>query len=169
MLRIECDSLIDEFDDPVTRAIRKYDAHPSILKIKENIIEVGSFSFHSIDLESVVNEIASLCTSKATPKDSIPVQVIKDNYDIFAYKIFTDFNTSINDSSFPSNQKYADVSPVYKKGDKLDKSNYRTLAYYQHYLKSLKDCYFTKSIDLWILNWLFISVDFVRIWEHKTA
>ena len=127
-VKIECDFFIDEFDDPVTRAIRKYDAHPSILKIKENIIEVESFSFHSIDLESVVNEIASLCTSKATPKDSIPVQIIKDNYDIFAYKIFTDFNTSINDGSFPSNQKYADVSPVYKKGDKLDKSNYRPVS-----------------------------------------
>ena len=57
---------------------------------------------------------------KSHPKDSIPVQIIKDNYDIFAYKIFTDFNTSINDGTFPSNQKYAGVSPVYKKGDKLE-------------------------------------------------
>ena len=126
---IESDPLVDEFNlDPVTIAIKKYDTHPSVLKIKENNIDVETFSFQTIDLESVIHEIALLSPSKATPKDSIPVNIIKHNNDIFAFKICIDFNSSIKGGTFPSNQKYADVSPVFKKGVKLDKSNYRPVS-----------------------------------------
>ena len=126
---IESDPLVDELNlDPVTIAIKKYDTHPSVLKIKENNIDVETFSFQTIDLESVIHEIALLSPSKATPKDSIPVNIIKNNNDIFAFKICIDFNSSIKGGTFPSNQKYADVSPVFKKGVKLDKSNYRPVS-----------------------------------------
>ena len=66
-----------------------------------------------------------LNTSKATPKDSIPSNIIKDNYDIFAYKIF---NFSVNSGIFPNNLKNADTSPVFKNGPKLDKTNYRPVS-----------------------------------------
>ena len=128
-VNIESDALVDELNlDPVTIAIKKYDTHPSVLRIKENNIDVETFSFQTIDLKSVVHEIALLGNSKATPKDSIPVNIIKDNNDIFAFKICVDFNSSIKDGTFPSNQKYADVSPIFKKGVKLDKSNYRPVS-----------------------------------------
>ena len=98
--------------DPINRAIQKYEKHPSILKIKENIDGSDIFSFHPTDLESVIREILLLNKSKATPKDSIPPNIIKENYDIFAYKIFIDFNFSVNFGTFPSNQNLADISPV---------------------------------------------------------
>ena len=106
--------------DPVDEAIKKYEMHPSILKIKENMGEQNSFTFHPIDMESVIQEINLLNTSKATPKDSIPIHIIKDNYDIFAYKLAIDFNFAINSGTFPNNLKY-----VFKKRNRLDKSNYR--------------------------------------------
>ena len=114
--------------DSVNKAIKKYETHSSILKIKDSRGEQNSFSFHAIDLESVVQEIIMLNTSKATPKDSIPSNIIKDNYDIFAYKIFIDFNFSVNSGIFPNNLKNADISPVFKKGPKLDKTNYRPVS-----------------------------------------
>ena len=111
--------------DPINRVIQKNEKHPSILKIKENIDGSDIFSFQPTDLESVIREILLLNTSKATPKDSIPPNIIKEYYDIFAYKIFIDFNFSVNFGTFPSNQKLADISPVFKKGGHLVKSNYR--------------------------------------------
>ena len=44
------------------------------------------------------------------------------------YKIFIDFNTSVVTGIFPSNLKHADVSPVFKKGTRLEKSNYRPIS-----------------------------------------
>ena len=40
-------------------------------------------------------------------------------------KLFTDFNHSVDSGLFPSNLKYADATPVYKKGESVDKNNYR--------------------------------------------
>ena len=52
--------------DPVHKAINKYDKHPSILIINE--IETNKqekFSFQPIELESIIQEILALDTSKA--------------------------------------------------------------------------------------------------------
>ena len=43
--------------NPVLKAIRKYENHPSILKIKEAINELEHFTFHPTNLESVFKEI----------------------------------------------------------------------------------------------------------------
>ena len=55
-------------------------------------------------------------------------QVIKDNYDIFSYKLANDFKFSVNSGIYPENMKYADVSPAFKNGDRLDKGNYRPVS-----------------------------------------
>ena len=45
-------------DDPICRAIRKYENHPSILKVKEvDSTERQHFSFQPTNLESVIHEI----------------------------------------------------------------------------------------------------------------
>ena len=115
--------------DPVPKAINKYDKHPSILKMNE--IETNKqekISFQPIELESIIQEILALDTSKASPKDSIPPKIIKDNCDIFTKKLFSDFNFSVTSGIYPDNLKYADVSPAFKKGDHLDKENYRPVS-----------------------------------------
>ena len=66
----------------------------------------------------------SLNTSKATPKDSIPFKILKENCDILGYKLVIDFNHSLKTETFPNNQKYAGVSPIFKKQDTLNISNY---------------------------------------------
>ena len=45
-----------------------------------------------------------------------------------AHKLSIDFNVSIYHGTFPNNLKYADVSPAYKKGDRLNKCNYRSVS-----------------------------------------
>ena len=60
------EDLID--NDPINKAIRKYENHPSILKIKENYQSTRErFSFSSTVLEEVAIEIKALDTKKLAP------------------------------------------------------------------------------------------------------
>ena len=78
--------------------------------------------------ENLYNEILLLNPSKAFPKDSIPPNVIKHHCDIFALKLHIDFNISIDTGIFPTNLKLADITPVHKKGDRTDKTEYRPVS-----------------------------------------
>ena len=51
-----------------------------------------------------------------------------ENCDILSQRLQADFNVSINNSTFPDNMKFADVTPAHKKGDRTDKSNYRPVS-----------------------------------------
>ena len=55
----------------------------------------------------------------------IPIRVLKENADIFATYICGFFNESIKKSAFPSILKNANITPVFKKGYRCSKENYR--------------------------------------------
>ena len=116
----------DEFD-PVLKAIKKNSAHPSILSIKEKMNN-NVFSFRKVTYEEILIEINSLDTSKSPQSEDIPFKIIKDNADIFANFILQNFNKCIIDGKFPDQLKKADVSPVFKKGNHNDKTNYRPVS-----------------------------------------
>ena len=63
-------------------------------------------------------------TSKSTQSEDIPFKIIKDNADSFANFIFKNFNKCNIDGKFPDQSKKADVSPVFKKRNYNDKTNY---------------------------------------------
>ena len=64
-------------EDPVFKAVNKYEKHPSVLKIKAVNGDREHFTFLPTNLESVINEILALNGSKATPRDSIPAKINK--------------------------------------------------------------------------------------------
>ena len=86
------------------------------------------FSFRKVTYEEILIEINSLDTSKSPQSEDIPFKIIKDNADIFANFILQNFNKCIIDGKFPDQLKKADVSPVYKKGNHNDKTNYRPVS-----------------------------------------
>ena len=113
-----------EENDPILKAIEKYENHPSILKINETTSRNECFHFKHTDLKSVITEINNLNESKSSPIESMPAKVLKDISDTLAPKIVTDFNLSVTTGSFPQKQKLADVTPIFKKEDKLPSSQY---------------------------------------------
>ena len=113
--------------DPVVKAIKKYSAHPSILRIKEKMNN-NVFSFRKVTHEVIVSEINSLDTSKSTRSEDITFKIIKDNADIFANFILQNLKKRIIDEKFPDQLKQADVSPIFKKGNHNDKTNYRPVS-----------------------------------------
>ena len=102
-----------DINDPIFKAIKKYEMHPSIKKISEFISITEKFNFSSIscdDMKCIVND---LDISKATVYSSIPSKVFKQTFDICSDIITNMYNNnSTIAATFPSNMKYADVSPV---------------------------------------------------------
>ena len=123
-------SIIDvsNIPDPVLKAIIRYENHPSILKIAESIRDQSHFSFKYTTYVDVYNEINNLNNSTAYPKNNIPPNIIKENYDIFTLKLLNDFNHAITYSIYPDNFKNADITPAHKGSDNTDKSNYRPVS-----------------------------------------
>ena len=113
--------------DPVLKAIKKYSAHPSILRIKDKMNN-NVFSFRKVTYEEILIEMNSLDTSKSTQLEDIPFKIIKDNADIFANFILQNLKKRIIDGKFPDQLKQADISPIFKKGNHNDKTNYRPVS-----------------------------------------
>ena len=72
--------------------------------------------------------IKTLNTKRASPDGDIPVKLTKMNEDIFSRLIFQNSNQSLVNGEFPHCLKQAEVIPVFKKEEKLDKSNYRPVS-----------------------------------------
>ena len=127
-LKIENDDdlLTDDMEetDPVLKAIKKYKNHQSILRIKSSLKHPKVFSFKYFNVEDVKRETNNLNSKKATPKGDILVKILKWNFDIIAPALAECYNQNIKNSTFPNELKNAEISPVFKKKDRHDKSDF---------------------------------------------
>ena len=113
--------------DSIEIALKKFESHPSILKINEKVGE-SVFSFNTVTLEDVILEIRNLNPNKASIVTSIPLRNLKENADICGPALHPIVNNAIHDCIFPDKLKLADIAPLHKKDDKTDKKNYRPIS-----------------------------------------
>ena len=121
-------NVIVAVSDPIIDAVNKYNDHDSIKRIMKKKNKEDNFSFKLVEPMTVENEIYALNKSKACPTNSIPPHIIQENCDIFVPRITSDLNNSIYYGNFPTNLKNADLTPVFKKGDRQNKCNYRPVS-----------------------------------------
>ena len=117
----------ENVSDPVEKCIKKFEKHPSILKIKERV-HGPSFSFSSIGFEQLKKEIQNLKAKKASTFNDIPVKILQECFDVCGEKLHTIIKNAFDTSSFPKQLKLADVTPVFKSGDKTNMKNYRPVS-----------------------------------------
>ena len=60
----------ENLDDPVNIAIKKFESHPSILEIKDNV-ESSIFCFTEVELSDIEAELNRLSTKKASTYKNI--------------------------------------------------------------------------------------------------
>ena len=109
------------------KAITKYRLHPSIIAIKK-CVSSFFFSFSQVERDEIIKEINNPKTNKVTESTDIPTKLIKGNSDKFGGFIFENLNNSVFYSIFPSPMKNSIITPVYKKGTKTSKDNYRPVS-----------------------------------------
>ena len=78
--------------DPVEKAIKKYEIHPSILLIKNKIGNEKSFKFEAISVSDIEKEIKTLNPEKATPSGNIRPKILKLSSDTTATTLQELFN-----------------------------------------------------------------------------
>ena len=109
--------LIDksELSGPVNKAISKYKNHPSILLIKDKIRNPASFFLKEVPLSDIEKELRNLNTKKASTFGNISPKIWRASKESFSETLAELFNNTLLTSSFPTELKVADVSPVFKK------------------------------------------------------
>ena len=136
---------VEDIENPIKKAIVKYSKHPSILEI--NKLSTKNFSFHSVSIEEIKKEISNLDVTKCCQVNDIPTKIVKENSDIFADIIFHNLNDCFINSVFPENFKTADVIPIFKKGDRVDKDNYRPVSILSNLSKIYEWCIYSQMAD----------------------
>ena len=73
----------------------------------------------------VKKELMNLSSKKATRMGDILAKILKDSLSVYTKELTTIINNCLKDGLFPNELKLADVSPVFKKDDDLNKENHR--------------------------------------------
>ena len=129
----------DYIEDPLLKSIERFKNHPSILEINNRVLNDG-FNFREISKNEIEYEINCLCNAKATQQFDIPTKIVKMNSSIFSELLCTEFNKSLEVCEFPKIMKLADVTPVYKKGNRFKKENYRPVSILSNLSKIFEKC-----------------------------
>ena len=107
-----------------------------------NFIIKETFSFVEVDQKEIEKEILNMDVNKASQSSDIPTKIVKENVDIFGNFVCTSFKNTIKSSCFYENLKYVDVTPLYKKGKKDVKDNYRPVSILPNLSKIFEKCMF---------------------------
>ena len=114
--------------DRIENIIKRYKNHPSIRNIKANFNSVCIFSFQPVCVDDVKTVIQDLKNNKSVGSE-IPIQILKESE--FTFETLSNcINKSIETGYFPDSLKEANITPIFKKDDSLDKSNYRPVSIY---------------------------------------
>jgi len=110
----------NELDD-IELILRKYHNHPSIKSVKR-LNSVGNFSFKDVTSVQVYQALLNLDPHKSV-SGTIPTKVIRMVADTIAIPIAQCINVALISSYFPQALKLAEISPIFKRGDKFLKEN----------------------------------------------
>ena len=116
--------------DPIRKLILKYRDHPSILAISEVCKEKpdSPFLLARIDKEEILKEIQTSDISKACQDSDAPTIILKENADIFADFLHTNFHEFVKKIELVSALKQANITPMFKKGERDCKNDYRPVS-----------------------------------------
>ena len=117
--------MAENIDDPTLKAIAKWRNHPSILAIASEYKNRANFFFSFVSKEDRLTEIKVLDVSKAIQESDIPVKISRANENFFAEAICFYLSKSLENGKFPNCVKLANITPVFKKGARTSKNNYR--------------------------------------------
>ena len=125
------DPIANNISDPILKAIVRYRNHPSILTIREVCKKSHKLSFSCSQVgKKDIEEIQRLDRKKAAQESDILSRIIMENSDIFCEYLLSGFIDAIDKSLFPKALKQANVTPVFKTGERYSKDHYNPISMY---------------------------------------
>ena len=125
--------------DPLENLVVKCKNQPSVRAILDKSLNT-SFSLKIVSKKYVEKEILNLNAAKASQDSYIPAKAFKKNLDVFSDILLKEFNISWEICKFPSCLKMANVTTVYRKGNRSDKNNYRPVSILPNLSKVFERC-----------------------------
>ena len=115
--------------DPVNNAIRNYENHSSVKKIRETITITSTFHFSDVDKADVEKSIGNLNSSKVGTFKNILTKCLKVTSDMCSPFLATIWNQKlILNKKFPQELNLTGITPVYNKEDSTKAKNYRPVS-----------------------------------------
>ena len=115
------------------------------MKIQEAFNTPASFSFHAVSEDEVRREILRLDGTESTAVGDIPAGMLNSTIYIHASILTKILNLSLRTGCFPDDLKVAEVSPIFKKNDDLEKENYRPISVLPHMPKAFERIMYTQT------------------------
>lgn len=118
----------EDNNKPIEDIIAGYDQHPSISMIKSKMNQnVNNTSFREVTERDLRKIIKKLSSKKASGYDEIPMKFIKLTSSSLLRPLTKIINQCIRQKVFPDRMKMSNITPLFKKKDKLNKDNYRSV------------------------------------------
>ena len=96
--------------------------------------------------QEIIMQLNILNPNKSTAVNDIPIKFIKLSTCVIAPKLTSLYNRCLTEGNFPQVLKVAQITPIYKKGNKKTCSNYRPVSLLSTFSKILEKCiYFRLS------------------------
>ena len=116
-------------DKTIDAIIDRYSNCPGVTSIETNLTEnPQAFSFKLASSSDTEKIISKLSLTTAIGSDGVPPKLVKLANKVISRSLSELINeTLIHKCHFPNAEKIACVAPVFKKDDRLDKSNYRPI------------------------------------------
>lgn len=86
------------------------------------------FCFRPVAAGEICKIINGISDKKSTGVDGISPKILKNISPVYCDSLASIINRCFNNGRFPDDMKFARVTPIHKKNDKLDKSMYRLVS-----------------------------------------
>ena len=147
----------DTSDDPLEKIMDKYKNHPNKTCINKYMTnsELTYFTFQPVTKNQISNLIKLLNDKKAVQSTDTPTKVIKEFFFLpslhtnkgilfFAEFTYKNLNHCISEGNFIAEFKEPEVRPLYKNGERADKSNYRPISILSNVSKIYERCLYSQ-------------------------
>ena len=138
-----------QIDESIDVIIKDFSSHSSITIIKGHVQTHGfhPFEFTPVSRSDVHKELIALNERKPSGYDSLPPKLLKLGKGALSPPITTLVNMSIRQCVFSNCIKNAELSPVFKKDDSMNKTNFRPVSILVCFSKIFEKLYCDQLLD----------------------
>jgi hypothetical protein len=118
---------------------------------------IFKFNFNFVTESEIIKVMNTLKNKKSAGWDDIPLDLTKKLSLYVAKPLAIVINQSFQNSVFPDNLKYAEVKPLFKKGDRHDIDNYRPVSVLPSFSKVFEKLALNQLLNFLESNFLFAN------------